>query len=82
MLFIHSLIYSWSRGFRGRVYYRAINACPWSKAVWLHCLRRDELREAMTGEELGDVVRLMGDKQLRQRTMLEEVLPPELLPAS
>ena len=50
--------------------------------MWLHCLRRDELREAMTGEELGDVVRLMGDKQLRQRTMLEEVLPPELLPAS
>ena len=35
----------------------------------------------MTAEELGDVVRLMGDKQLRQRTMQEEVLPTALLPA-
>ncbi len=64
----------------GRVYYRAINACPRSKAVWLHCIKREALRGVMTGEELGDVVRLMGDKQLRQRSMLEEVLPPHLLP--
>jgi hypothetical protein len=66
----------------GRVFYRAINACPRSKAVWLHCLRREALRGLMTAEELGDVVRLMGDKQLRQRTMLEEVLPAELLPSA
>ena len=50
--------------------------------MWLHCLRREALRGLMTAEELGDVVRLMGDKQLRQRTMLEEVLPAELLPSA
>ncbi|KAJ1491268.1 hypothetical protein T484DRAFT_1774887 [Baffinella frigidus] len=65
-----------------RIFYRAIAACPWSKDVWLHALRRPQILTQFSKTELLDLVEMMSAKELRVRTMLEEVFPSDMLPPS
>ena len=41
-----------------RIFYRAINACPWSKNLWAHSLRSDGIRGVLNVQELSDVVKV------------------------
>jgi hypothetical protein len=55
-----------------RVFFRAVNACPWSKALWLDGLRA--LRGVLPPAEMGELLDVMVDKGLRLRTDIFEAL--------
>lgn len=55
-----------------RVYFRAINACPWSKALWLDGFK--SLRDHMSPSEMGELLDVMREKDLRLRTDVYEIL--------
>jgi len=56
-----------------RIFYRGINACPWSKSLWEHGVRNQGVLQVMGSQELDDVVKMLNEKELRVRTMVEEV---------
>jgi len=62
-----------------RVFYRAINGCPGSKAVWLYAFRNAEIRKQFNKTELGEINQMLTSKGLRVRTLLEEVFPEDVL---
>ncbi|CAI5523271.1 unnamed protein product [Closterium sp. Naga37s-1] len=55
-----------------RVFFRAIHACPWSKALWLDAFT--QLHGIIKGEELNELANMMRDKELRLRTDVYEIL--------
>ncbi|CAI5468196.1 unnamed protein product [Closterium sp. Yama58-4] len=55
-----------------RVFFRAIHACPWSKALWLDAFT--QLHGVIKGEELNELANMMRDKELRLRTDVYEIL--------
>ncbi|XP_010551127.1 PREDICTED: protein NRDE2 homolog isoform X2 [Tarenaya hassleriana] len=55
-----------------RVYFRAINACPWSKKLWLEGFAR--LKSVLTAKEMSDIQEVMRDKELNIRTDIYEIL--------
>jgi len=55
-----------------RVFFRAVNACPWSKALWLDGLRA--LHGVLPPGEMGDLLEVMTEKGLRLRTDIFEAL--------
>lgn len=55
-----------------RVFFRAVNACPWSKALWLDGLRA--LHGVLPPREMGDLLEVMMEKGLRLRTDIFEAL--------
>jgi hypothetical protein len=48
------------------IFFRAIRFVPWSKSMWLYCLRK--LSQFMSLSELSDVFSLMTDKEIRLRS--------------
>ncbi|EKX53588.1 hypothetical protein GUITHDRAFT_132694 [Guillardia theta CCMP2712] len=62
-----------------RVFYRAINGCPGSKAVWLYAFRNEQIRKQFNKTELGEINQMLTSKGLRIRTLLEEVFPDDVL---
>jgi hypothetical protein len=54
----------------GRVLYRAVNACPWSKELWL---KAADLREVMGKTEIVELLQTAQQKELRLRVDLDEV---------
>ncbi|CAH8284569.1 unnamed protein product [Eruca vesicaria subsp. sativa] len=55
-----------------RVYFRAINACPWSKKLWLDGFGK--LSSVLTAKEMSDLQEVMRDKELNIRTDIYEIL--------
>ncbi|XP_010487670.1 PREDICTED: protein NRDE2 homolog isoform X2 [Camelina sativa] len=55
-----------------RIYFRAINACPWSKKLWLDGDRK--LSSVLTVKEMSDLQEVMRDKELNIRTDIYEIL--------
>lgn len=55
-----------------RIFYRAINACPWSKKLWLDGFLK--LNTVLTAKELSDLQEVMRDKELNLRTDIYEIL--------
>jgi len=55
-----------------RVFFRAVNACPWSKALWLDGLRA--LHGVLPPGEMGELLEVMTEKGLRLRTDIFEAL--------
>ncbi|ESQ48150.1 hypothetical protein EUTSA_v10019937mg [Eutrema salsugineum] len=55
-----------------RVYFRAINACPWSKRLWLDGFGK--LSSVLTAKEMSDLQDVMRDKELNIRTDIYEIL--------
>ncbi|EOA29757.1 hypothetical protein CARUB_v10012846mg [Capsella rubella] len=55
-----------------RIYFRAINACPWSKKLWLDGFRK--LSSVLTVKEMSDLQEVMRDKELNIRTDIYEIL--------
>lgn len=55
-----------------RIFYRAINACPWSKKLWLDGFLK--LNSILTAKELSDLQEVMRDKELNLRTDIYEIL--------
>ena len=55
-----------------RVFLRAINACPWDKAIWLVGLR--ELSGVFTVKERSGLLDMMKEKEVRIRMDMYEVL--------
>jgi len=55
-----------------RVFFRAINSCPWSKSVWLDGFRL--LRNFMSPVEMSELLDVMKDKEIRLRTDIYEIL--------
>ncbi|BBN07353.1 hypothetical protein Mp_4g03110 [Marchantia polymorpha subsp. ruderalis] len=55
-----------------RVYFRAIHACPWSKALWADGFRK--LGLILSAKEQSEFVDIMREKELRIRTDVYEIL--------
>ncbi len=55
-----------------RVYLRAINVCPWSKALWVHGWR--VLADTMSPKEKAELMEIATSKGVRLRTDVYEVL--------
>jgi hypothetical protein len=55
-----------------KVFLRGVRECPWSQALWLGGL--GAAAGAMGGKELGELLGIMADKEVRQRTDLYEVM--------
>jgi hypothetical protein len=55
-----------------RIYFRAINACPWSKKLWLDGFGK--LGSVLTAKEMSDLQEVMRDKELNIRTDIYEIL--------
>ncbi|CAH2053448.1 unnamed protein product [Thlaspi arvense] len=55
-----------------RIYFRAINACPWSKKLWLDGFGK--LSSVLTAKEMSDLQEVMRDKELNIRTDIYEIL--------
>ncbi|KFK39103.1 hypothetical protein AALP_AA3G201300 [Arabis alpina] len=55
-----------------RIYFRAINACPWSKKLWLDGFGK--LSSVLTVKEMSDLQEVMRDKELNIRTDIYEIL--------
>ncbi|KAH0927048.1 hypothetical protein HID58_019304 [Brassica napus] len=55
-----------------RIYFRAINACPWSKKLWLDGFGK--LSTVLTAKEMSDLQEVMRDKELNIRTDIYEIL--------
>ena len=53
-------------------FFRAVNACPWSKALWLDGLRA--LHGVLPPGEMGELLEVMTEKGLRLRTDIFEAL--------
>ncbi|XP_024528275.1 protein NRDE2 homolog [Selaginella moellendorffii] len=58
-----------------RVFFRAIHACPWSKALWIDGFQK--MSTVLSVKELSDLVDIMRDKELRIRTDVYEILLEE-----
>ncbi|CAN8258973.1 unnamed protein product [Cochlearia groenlandica] len=55
-----------------RIYFRAINACPWSKQLWLDGFGK--LSSVLAAKEMSDLQEVMRDKELNIRTDIYEIL--------
>ncbi|KAF9625216.1 hypothetical protein IFM89_020802 [Coptis chinensis] len=55
-----------------RIFFRAINACPWSKKLWLDGFLK--LNSILTAKEMSDLQEVMRDKELNLRTDIYEIL--------
>ncbi|KAF3611117.1 hypothetical protein DY000_02050226 [Brassica cretica] len=55
-----------------RIYFRAINACPWSKKLWLDGFGK--LSSVLSAKEMSDLQEVMRDKELNIRTDIYEIL--------
>ncbi|KAF5186916.1 Nrde2-like protein [Thalictrum thalictroides] len=58
-----------------RIFFRAINACPWSKKLWLDGFLK--LSSILSAKELSDLQEVMRDKELNLRTDIYEILLEE-----
>lgn len=57
-----------------RVFYRAINACPWSKRIWLDGLRLLAVKGVLDSRQAGELLDMMRERGLRCRTDIYEIL--------
>eukprot|EP00743_Colponemidia_sp_Colp-15_P010189 GILK01011197.1.p1 GENE.GILK01011197.1~~GILK01011197.1.p1 ORF type:complete len:168 (-),score=31.61 GILK01011197.1:154-657(-) len=48
-----------------RVFYRAINKCPFAKTLWLDAIRYRSLRNLIDEEEMNQVIELVTEKEIR-----------------
>lgn len=55
-----------------RVFFRAIHACPWDKALWLDGFQK--MSSVLTAKELSELQDIMREKELRLRTDVYEIL--------
>ena len=58
-----------------RDFFRAIHICPWSKQLWLDGLR--SLGSVLSPREMGELLDIMREKELRIRTDVYEILLQE-----
>jgi hypothetical protein len=54
-------------GFAKGLLYRAIRCCPWAKSLWMGFL--DRLGPYLRPDEIGDLLALLAEKEIRLRSI-------------